>query len=263
MSSADYIFRNSNDHPELLRLQLLETIFDPYSRELIQKTGDLTGKHYLEVGAGAGSMLRWMAEQAGPEGKITAVDIDDRFLTTLPENVDLCIGDIRELALPAQAFDLIHVRYVLIHLPDATEVLSKLWNTLKPGGHLVIAEPDFLIRKAIHSTSKELQDGFDHMHLACDFLFYKKGLKTGFGTQMVPLIRELTPQTMEVVNHCPVTPGGSDLARMMNLSAQQLKEAYLSTELVDDADFEHYRKFTEDPQSWAIYYATIGVIAQK
>ena len=263
MGTQKYIFQNSEDHPELQRLQLLESIFDPHTKALIQKAGDLAGKHCLEVGAGAGSILRWLSEQVGGQGKVTAVDLDDRFLQNPPGNVEVLVGDIQEIDLAAQSFDLIHVRYVLIHLPEGCYLIEKLWELLKPGGHLVIEEPDFTIRKPIVTTVKDALLAFQNMHLACERLFDDNGMDPGFGTIMISWIQELGPQSIEVVNNSPVVQGGSDLAKMMNMSVQHLKDAYLTTGKVNEEDFELYRQFTEDPQSLAIYYATIGVVAQK
>lgn len=262
MSTNEYIFNQSKDQSELERLQLLESIFDPHTIDLLKKTGGFAGKHCLEVGAGAGSIMRWLSDEVGAEGQVTAVDLNDRFLKDNTANVEVMIGDIQEMKLPAQSFDLIHVRYVLIHIPEGCYLIEKLWKLLKPGGHLVIEEPDFSIRKPIVSSLKETLQGFQNIHLACDHLFFDGEMDAGFGTSMISWIQELIPHSIEVVNNSPVTQGGTDLARMMNLSAQQLKAAYLSTGKVTEADFELYRQFTEDPLSWAIYYATIGVIAQ-
>ncbi len=263
MSSSEYIFQKAKDDSELERLQLLESIFVPNTRQQFATIGDLTGKHCLEVGAGAGSVMRWLAEQVGDHGKITAVDLNDRFLHNPPGNVELMIGDIQKMELPPQSFDVIHVRYVLIHLPDGVCLIEKLWKLLKPGGHLIIEEPDFRIRDSIVTTVKDALLGFRNIHMACDWMFQSNGMDCKFGTHMISWVQELMPQTIEVHNYCPAVPGGSDLAKLMNLSAQQLKQAYLDTGKVTEEDFDLYRQFTEDPHSWAIYYATIGVVAQR
>ena len=54
--------------------------------------------------------MRWLSDEVGAEGQVTAVDLNNRFLKDPPENVDVMIGDIQEMDLPAQSFDLIHVR---------------------------------------------------------------------------------------------------------------------------------------------------------
>jgi ubiquinone/menaquinone biosynthesis C-methylase UbiE len=46
-------------------------------------------------------------------------------------------ADIRTAQLQEQSFDLIHTRYVLIHLSDYEVALATMLNSLKPGGWLV------------------------------------------------------------------------------------------------------------------------------
>ena len=45
--------------------------------------------------------------------------------------------------------------------------------------------------------------------------------------------------------------------------AIQLKDHYLATGKVNALDLEGYGRFTQDPETWAIYYETIGVTGFK
>jgi SAM-dependent methyltransferase len=70
-------------------------------------------------------------------------DIDERYLESLHvPNLEVRRHDIVTDPLPEAAFDLIHARLVLIHLPQREEVLSRLVAALKPGGWLVDEEFD-------------------------------------------------------------------------------------------------------------------------
>jgi tRNA A58 N-methylase Trm61 len=93
----DYVFQNTKDDSERRRLQAIEAIFDPSSRRRIVAAGIKPGAVCLEVGAGAGSLMRWMAQQVGPSGRVTAVDINPRFLTKPPANVTVVCGGCRAL----------------------------------------------------------------------------------------------------------------------------------------------------------------------
>lgn len=53
------------------------------------------------------------------------------------------------------------------------------------------------------------------------------------------------------------------MARVMKMSAGQLGEKYLATGVAGPSDLECYCRFANDPNSWAIYYATIAVSGQK
>jgi SAM-dependent methyltransferase len=46
-------------------------------------------------------------------------------------------------AVPGGPFDLVYARLLLFHLPQRVEVLSRLWDAVAPGGHLVVQDYDF------------------------------------------------------------------------------------------------------------------------
>ncbi|NEP80774.1 MAG: hypothetical protein F6K17_09885 [Okeania sp. SIO3C4] len=56
LASTDYIFSNTQNLKELERLQAIEQIFDPKTRERILTTGITEKWQCLEVGAGAGAI---------------------------------------------------------------------------------------------------------------------------------------------------------------------------------------------------------------
>ena len=143
MSQSDYIFTDTQFRSELTRLQKLEEVYDPASRRQILLTGITTGWQCLEIGTGAGSMMRWMSEIVGASGRVTAVDLDTRFVKdTRLANVEVIEADIHQVALD-KLFDLIHVRHVLVHQAN-TSLLSKILELLKPGGWLVSKNQIFL-----------------------------------------------------------------------------------------------------------------------
>jgi hypothetical protein len=53
------------------------------------------------------------------------------------------------------------------------------------------------------------------------------------------------------------------MATVMKMSAEQLREKYLATGVVEPVDLERYCRFADDPNAWAIYYATIAVSGRK
>ena len=90
---------------------------------------------------------------------MTAVDIDLRFLTDMPDNVEVRALDIREDEVEAGASDLVHCRALLMHLPDPAETLTKLAAALRPGGLLLAEEPDFgLFHYGGHPDSLEMSE---------------------------------------------------------------------------------------------------------
>src|SRR6478609_10070224 len=58
----------------------LEDVFDPVTRGHLTRLGLASGSRCLEVGAGSGSIARWMADQVGSSGRVLAVDLDPRWI---------------------------------------------------------------------------------------------------------------------------------------------------------------------------------------
>src|ERR671937_42060 len=101
------------------RLRLLEEHADPTSVRRLEATGVGPGWTCLEVGAGRGSIARWLGGRVGGSGHVVALDLDTSLLTDLDEpNIEVLEGDILDAELPAGSFDLIHARLVLMHIPQ-------------------------------------------------------------------------------------------------------------------------------------------------
>jgi SAM-dependent methyltransferase len=148
----DYVY-DQGFAEERARLSAMESLWDPGSRSLLDELGIGDGWRCLEVGAGGGSMMKWMAGQGA---NVLAIDIDTRyveeFATGGQERSDGGIGtgaievrrvDIRTDQLPQAEFDLVHARLVLEHLTDRRQILERLAATLRPGGWMVIEDYDW------------------------------------------------------------------------------------------------------------------------
>jgi SAM-dependent methyltransferase len=135
----DYLF-GGEFAEERSRITGMESLWDPGSRALLGDLGVGYGWRCLEVGAGGGSLVSWMADRGA---HVTAVDIDTRFVDHLEsDTIEVRQVDIRTDELPSNAFDLVHARLVLEHLSDRRAILDKLAATLRPGGWIVIEDYD-------------------------------------------------------------------------------------------------------------------------
>jgi SAM-dependent methyltransferase len=138
--TRDYVY-DQGFADERRRIAGMEALWDPGSRTLLDELGVGDGWKCLEVGAGGGSLVVWMAERGA---SVTAVDIDTRFIESLASDaIDVRRVDIRVDELPQAEFDLVHARLVLEHLTDRTQILRRLAGTLRPGGWIVIEDYDW------------------------------------------------------------------------------------------------------------------------
>jgi SAM-dependent methyltransferase len=129
---------------ERARLAGVEAMWEPGSRALISSIGIGPGAHCLEVGAGGGALVEWLAEQVGPDGRVLATDLDPRFVEPLAgSNVEVRRHDITTGAPEADAFDLVHARLVVEHLADPRRAVANMAEALRPGGWLVVEDYDW------------------------------------------------------------------------------------------------------------------------
>jgi SAM-dependent methyltransferase len=125
---------------ESARIDYGAITYDPISRDRLADLGVGPGWRCLELGAGTGTIARWLAEDVGV-AQVIAVDRDVRFLTHLasdrlrPLEADLTSADFR----PAD-FDLVHARFLLMHLTEYRELLARMADWLGPGGWLVVSD---------------------------------------------------------------------------------------------------------------------------
>jgi SAM-dependent methyltransferase len=130
---------------ERQRLRLLEQMLDPGTIHILEQRGMRPWWHCLELGAGCGSIARWLTSRC-PEGHVVATDIGTTFLAELSApNLEVLRHDVVAEDFPPGLFDLIHTRWLLANLPEREEVLSKIARWLAPGGWLVTEEVDFFL----------------------------------------------------------------------------------------------------------------------
>lgn len=263
MSTSQYVFTDSQHSREFERLQAIEQVFDPASQRRIQSTGITGSWRCLEVGAGAGSITRWLAAAVGESGKVAAVDLDTRFVANINQpNVEVLEADVRQLPLEDDAFDLVHARCVLIHIADFQAALTQMLQLLKPGGWIVLEEPDFSAARAVAGETAACES-FDRVNQAILQMFENRGMDYALGIKLPAIVQELGLQQLYVENDALLANGGSGVATVMKMSALQLAEKYIATGTATQEDIENYYRFAEDQSAWAIYHAMVGLIARK
>lgn len=129
---------------ESSRLTLLEQLHDPVTVSQLDAIGVGEGWRCLDVGAGGGSVARMLADRVGRGGSVLAVDLDTTLLERMADDrIDVRRLDLLADPLPSAAFDLVHARNLLMHLPSRLEALARLVAALRPGGWILVSDPDF------------------------------------------------------------------------------------------------------------------------
>ena len=126
---------------EQQRLQIQERVLDPETTRVLEQLDVQSSWRCLELGAGAGSIARWLARRC-PDGTVVAADIDPAYLDpSWAPNLEIRHLDVTKDDVPAGSFDLVHVRYLMVYLADREAILARVAGWLAPGGWLVVEEP--------------------------------------------------------------------------------------------------------------------------
>lgn len=253
----DYIFRFAEDGTELPRLKLLEGIADPGTHEILSKLGSLKNKRILELGPGAGSILRHLVDQIPHGSEVWAIDLDTRFLKDFNQpGLKLMEGDIRTADLPLGHFDLIHGRYFLQHIQEPSALLAKFKSLLRPEGVLFLEEADMAAARPIRIEDEARRESVRKVFAASQENFRRRGVSKQMGAELPGLLLSagLGEVTWKSENH--LDRGGSNLAQMMKLSMAQLGEQLLATGLVTVQNLVHFSEATQDPECWILHFAT-------
>lgn len=104
--------------------------------------GSLAGRSVLDLGCGRG---RWSKEYAARGATVTGADISPEAISILTDEMPLqrfIAGDVTELSLPNESFDVVNSVTVLQHMPHWKQriALSLAARWVKRGGYLVLFE---------------------------------------------------------------------------------------------------------------------------
>lgn len=132
---------------EIARLEIQSAFFEPLTRRTLQKAGIKKGMRCLDVGCGAGSITRILAEMVGKKGQVIGTDVDERYLQycrscKLQSYVNFIQDDIGNSRLAKDTFDAIYSRFMFVHLKDARKAVHSMKQLAKSGGSIIIEELD-------------------------------------------------------------------------------------------------------------------------
>ncbi len=123
---------------------LLERLGEPLGRREAARFAALAGGGTLvDVGCGGGAMLRRF-QAVGWEGDLRGIEMspDVAGRTAARLGIAVEVAAIEAVALPPAGADAIVLRHVIEHVREPLDVLGRLRDGLRPGGHIYVATPD-------------------------------------------------------------------------------------------------------------------------
>lgn len=128
---------------------------------LRQRKFDVSGRRsILDVGSGAGQILRHLIKITDSDTQLTAFDLSAQMLRRARQRLKsprpgYVAGDLSRMPFADNSFDCITCGWVIEHLPDPRPGLAELGRVLRPGGSvLILATEDTLTGALVSRTWK-------------------------------------------------------------------------------------------------------------
>ncbi|MFF2040480.1 class I SAM-dependent methyltransferase [Kitasatospora sp. NPDC058170] len=271
-TDAHYAFDNRADEA-VDQLRVLESALDPITASHLERLGVPAGAHCWEVGAGAGSVARLLARLVGPEGSVTATDLDPTRLTGSTESagsageagpaaeVRVLRHDVRHEPPPGGPFDLIHARLLLLHLPERRAVLATLAGALRPGGVLLVEEFDRSPLSVLTPADPSERELFARVVDAVLAVLGERGADLDWGRRVHAEMTGLGLCGVHTAVHAESWShdGG---ARLHDINSRQLQEPLLAAGLTLD-ELERFRALVRRPGFEALSYTLVSTSARR
>ena len=138
--SSRYLLGEDSD--SFTRYRLFNQVYQPATLARLSELSIAPDGEVLEIGCGIGDTACHLAKHLVPQGHVTAFDQAADLVEAAKrqaedagiENVTFSCARAQDFDYEPARWDLAHSRYVLSYLPDADEVLHRVFTALKPSG---------------------------------------------------------------------------------------------------------------------------------
>ncbi len=122
------------------------------------------GMTVVEYGCGMGFFTVPLARMVGPEGKVIAVDVQQKMLdgmqrranrAGLTERITPLLADAQGTPI-GDSVDFVAALHVVHELPDAKAFFAQMRSIMKPGAKLLLVEPGFHVSEKDFRASIEI-----------------------------------------------------------------------------------------------------------
>ncbi|TDB90559.1 class I SAM-dependent methyltransferase [Actinomadura sp. KC216] len=242
---GEQIFAHTRDK-ERDRLDAISRTYDPVTHQRIGALGLRPGMRFLDAGAGTGELALWLTAHAAPR-EVVVLDRSTVYLDPLRAPnlrvvaADLTAEDLSGTLEPA-SFDLVHARFLLMHLPERDRVLQRLVSWLAPGGVLLLGDSVDLTTQSSREPA-----------VRAAFAALWSALRSTIGTD-ITWVRDyparltslgLIDQGLDVF--LPAIVPGAPISRFWQLTFEQTRTEMIATGLVSDSELHRASTLFETP----------------
>lgn len=220
------------------RFAALAELFDPWTFRHLDDLGLGAGWRCWEVGAGGVSVPRGLAERVGPSGRVLATDIDESWAERAAGGaLEVRRHDVIGDPPPAEEFDLVHARLVLVHLADRAAAMRTMIDALRPGGWLVIEDGDPALQPLACPDERGPDDALaNRLRARMRTLMAERGADLAYGRTLPRLLRESGLTDVRAEAYFPVASRACAVLEAATL--HHVRDQLLAAELATTEEIE-------------------------
>jgi ubiquinone/menaquinone biosynthesis C-methylase UbiE len=237
LNSEEYVLATGT--AAVHRLWLLHGIYSPAGKRVLLQAGLRPGMSIADFGCGVGATTRMFSELTGPFGRVLGIDVHaaqleearQAFANGGLENVSFLHADACDTKLPANSFDLVYCRFLLLHLPNPADCVSEMHRVLKPGGLLVLEDGDLASAESIPPSA---MNAFAELFSR---LGPMRGVNYSISRDLFHMLKAAGIPEPQVEIHQPAITRG-DARFFLKWSVQEAGPALVSAGLVTQAELD-------------------------
>jgi ubiquinone/menaquinone biosynthesis C-methylase UbiE len=267
-SDATAVYALGRDPEESARLHRQSTEMRSYSARLLDRTGLASGQRAIDLGCGPSGIIDLLAERVAPGGHVTGLDADPVHVTMARQfagehglaNVEVIEADARRTGLPADSFDLVHARTLLVTIPGPAGALAEMTRLARPGGWVAGLEAD-----AEHSLCYPAHPAWDRLSEIFLTAFTRNGADPLTGRRLPELYRQAGLADVGAECVAPLHPAGSARRTILLDLVRSMRPVIAAHGIADAAELDELdralRRHLADPDTLVmpvLYFMTWG-----
>lgn len=226
---------------ESARLQRQSDELASVSSALLDHVGLRSGDRAIDVGCGPRGVIDLLAERVLPGGRVVGLDSDPAHVAMASElarvrgwsHVEVVLADARHTGLPADSFDVVHARTLLVTVPDPVLALKEMVRLARPGAWVAGLEADMEI-----GICYPPHPAFDRLCELFQAAFSRDGANPQLGRAMAELYREAGLEDVAVEARAPVYPSGHSRNSIRADLVRAMRPQILAMGVADEAELD-------------------------
>ncbi len=259
---TSYAFRNS-EPAAATQLAAIQGYLDDLTMRRIRELDLPPDGGCWEIGAGAGSVAAWLADEVVPDGRVVATDLDTSRLAPAA-NLDVYRADVAtDPTPPGGPFDLIHARLVTQHLASRRDLVPQLAGALKPGGWLMLGEFHCPTPPPVISAPTDADaDLFGRFLRTLLGILTAKGVDMAWATRVHQAMTQAGLTGVHSITYAESWTGGSAGCRLYEANSIQQEDGLLRAGLTV-TELNRVRALTRDRAFTAMSYPFVSTRGQR